>query len=95
MAQRAERKLRRAMEGLSWLVYRINTPVLRAMFMDPGNRLQMRDGLVTMLAGNLEVDRTLFLPVLAFKLAYYTLCGLRRIGVWSTNDRTSPAVAAE
>ena len=50
---RAERHLRAAMGNLSWLIYRINAPVLRDMFMSPSNRLRMRDGIVTMLAGNL------------------------------------------
>ena len=97
LARRAQRKLGRAMDGLGWLVYRINTPVLRSMFMYPGNRFRMRDGLVTMLAGNLEVDRTLFLPVLAFKASYYLLCGLRRLGMGPAADLPDPnrAVAAE
>jgi len=42
------------MDALSWLIYRINTPELRAMFMGPRNDFRMRDGLVSVLAGNLE-----------------------------------------
>jgi flavin-dependent dehydrogenase len=79
-AKRAERQLCGAMDSLGWLVYRINTPVLRAMFMSPSNKLRMRDGLVAMLAGNLKIDRQLRLPVLAFKAVYYMLCGLTRLG---------------
>ena len=79
-AKRAERQLCGAMDSLGWLIYRINTPVLRAMFMSPSNNFRMRDGLVAMLAGNLKIDRQLRLPVLAFKAVYYTLCGLTRLG---------------
>ena len=46
-----ERKVKRAIGSLSWLIYRINTPVLRDMFMYPSNRFRMRDGLVSLLAG--------------------------------------------
>ncbi len=81
LAQQAERRLRRAMDSLGWLVYRINTPVLRAMFMEPSNRFRMRDGLIAVLAGNLEIDRKLVLPVLAFKAVYYMLWGMRQLGM--------------
>ena len=55
-AARAERQICRAMDSLGWLVYRINTPVLRSMFMSPSNKFGMRDGLVAMLAGNLRIN---------------------------------------
>ncbi len=55
------------------------------MFMEPGNRFKMRDGLVTMLAGNLEVDRSLFLPVLAFKCRLLHAVRLSRVGLWPTD----------
>jgi flavin-dependent dehydrogenase len=79
-AKRAERQICGAMDSLGWLVYRINTPVLRAMFMSPSNHFRMRDGLVAMLAGNLKIDRQLRGPVLAFKTVYYVLSGLVRLG---------------
>ena len=54
LARRSERQLCRTMDRLSWLIYRINTPVLRGMLMAPRNRFRMRDGLVSVLAGNLD-----------------------------------------
>ena len=81
LAQRAERRVCKAMDNLGWLVYRINTPVLRAMFMSPSNRFRMRDGLVAMLAGNLQIDWRLRGPVLAFKTVYYLLTAASRFGV--------------
>ena len=80
LARRAERRLCRAMDSLGWLIYRINTPVLRSMLMAPRNTLRMRDGLVSMLAGNLEIDRRARLPVLAFKTVYYALSAAHRLG---------------
>ncbi len=81
LAQKAERQICKAMDSLGWLVYRINTPVLRAMFMSPSNKLRMRDGLVALLAGNLRIDRKMRLPVLSFKLVYYLLTFGDRLGL--------------
>jgi flavin-dependent dehydrogenase len=79
-ARRAERHLRAAMNNLSWLIYRINSPVLRDLFMSPSNRLRMRDGIITMLAGNLAGEWRAVLPVLAVKTVYYAFCAARRFG---------------
>jgi flavin-dependent dehydrogenase len=81
LARKSERKLCRAMDRLSWLIYRINEPVLRGMLMEPRNRFRMRDGLVSVLAGNLE-DRPEFrMPILAFRVAYHLLSLADRLGV--------------
>ena len=85
-ALRAERHLRAAMGNLSWLIYRINAPVMRDMFMSPSNALRMRDGIVTMLAGNLVGEWRARLPVLAVKATYYAFCLARRFG-WRPGGR--------
>ena len=90
LARKAERRVSKAMNNLGWLVYRINTPVLRAMFMSPSNKLRMRDGLVAMLAGNLQIDRRLQAPVLAFKVVYYLLSAMERLGM---QPNLAPAIA--
>lgn len=81
LARKTERKMRAAIDRLSWLVYRINTPVLRDMFMGPRNTFRMRDGLVSVLAGNLDGSLRYALPFLAFKAAYYMLQGCGRLGL--------------
>jgi flavin-dependent dehydrogenase len=95
LAKSAERRLCQAMDNLGWLIYRINTPILRSMFMSPSNRFGMRAGLVALLAGNLKIDRQLRIPVLAFKSAYYLLCGLSRLGWKPDKQPAAVAVAAE
>jgi flavin-dependent dehydrogenase len=70
-ARRAERRLRRSMDRLSWLIYRINHPVFREMFMAPSDILQMRAGVVALLAGNLEGGWRYAGPLLAFKSVFY------------------------
>ena len=81
MATRMERDIRRAMQRLAWLVYRINTPALRFLFMQPSNRFRMRDGLVSLLAGNLRGSWNQVGPVLAFKSAYYIASAFARAGL--------------
>ena len=80
-AARMEREIRHAMGRLAWLVYRIDRPALRLLFMTPSNRLRMRDGLVSLLAGNLRARPDQRVPVLAFKSAYYVAAGLLRLGL--------------
>lgn len=81
MARRMERDMRHAMGRIAWLVYRINTPALRLLFMAPRNMLRMRDGLVSLLAGNLRGTWTSALPVLAFKSVYYITAAMLRLGL--------------
>jgi flavin-dependent dehydrogenase len=78
--KRFDTSVRRSLEAFSWLIYRINTPVLRDMFMQPRNRFRMRDGLVSLLAGNTQGGLKRLLPVLAFKGAYHGLSLAYRFG---------------
>jgi len=79
-ARRMERDLTHAMERISWLIYRINTPALRHLFMAPRNVLRMRDGLISLLAGNLRGSWSSMLPVLAFKGVYHAMSLAMRLG---------------
>jgi len=80
LARRAERSMRRALDKIAWLIYRINHPVLRDMFMAPSNRLRMRAGLVSILAGNLQASWRYSPPLLAFKAAFFGLSLAYRFG---------------
>ncbi len=81
MARRMEKDIRHGMQRIAWLIYRINTPALRMLFMEPGNRLRMKDGLISLLAGNLRGGRDSILPVLAFKTVYHFVSLLLRLGI--------------
>lgn len=80
LARGFEAKVKRAIGSLCWLIYRINTPVLRDMFMTPRNRFRMREGLVSLLAGDVHANANRQVPVLAFKAAYYLLSLAYRFG---------------
>ena len=81
LARAAERRLRHGMDRLNWLIYRINDPVLRFLLLRPNNRFHMRDGLISLLAGNLDDTPGLRLPVLAFKGVYHLLSLAGRLGL--------------
>ena len=80
-ARRVERDVTHAMHRISWLIYRINTPALRHLFMAPKNVLRMRDGLVSLLAGNLRGSWGSVIPVLAFKGVFYAMSLAMRLGL--------------
>jgi flavin-dependent dehydrogenase len=90
LARRSERELRHGMDRISWLITRINSPILRDMFMSPSNRMRMRDGLISLLSGNLRSDPALRLPVLAFKFSYYLLSVLSRFGIRAGAPAATP-----
>ncbi len=98
LAARMEREMRHAMARFGWLVYRINTPALRLLFMAPRNFLRMRDGLVSLLAGAPRGTWGQLVPVLAFKTIYYVTAGLLRLGLHPpvpAHPRVPEMVAAE
>ena len=94
LCARAGRELARGMDRINWLIYRINDPVLRSLFMAPRNALGMRDGLVSLLAGNLHGEWSTAIPVLAFKTVYHAASLLHRSGFGAPVPEAHSAVAA-
>lgn len=80
LARKAERRIRSSMDKIGWFIYRINHPVLREMFMAPSDRFQMRAGVVSILAGNVQSDWRYSAPLLAFKSVFYALSLAYRLG---------------
>jgi flavin-dependent dehydrogenase len=79
LARKMQRDVSHAMDRLGWLIYRINTPALRQLFMAPRNTLRMRDGLVSLLAGDLAGSWRVAGPVMAFKGVYHALTLMQRL----------------
>jgi flavin-dependent dehydrogenase len=63
--------MRGCLRLFSWFIYRIMTPGLRDMFMNPGNQLHLRDALLSVLAGNTALRAHLALRLLLLKAVYY------------------------
>lgn len=76
-----ERRVRRGLDSLSWLIYRINTPVLRDIFMASFDLFNTRNGLLAILAGDFYEPPALLSPLRRLQLAYGCLYLLSKIGV--------------
>ncbi|WP_043360358.1 NAD(P)/FAD-dependent oxidoreductase [Belnapia sp. F-4-1] len=93
LADRTNRELARAMDRISWLIYRVNDPVMRSLFMAPKNTLWMRDGIINMLAGNLRGSWRAAVPILSFKAVYHTFSALHRVGLGPKMPEEGPPPA--
>ena len=65
---------RRGLRVFSWFIYRIMTPGLQTIFMNPSNQLQLRDAFLSLLAGNIFLRTRLAIRLLALKALYYIYC---------------------
>jgi hypothetical protein len=81
------------MDRISWLIYRINDPVMRSLFMAPRNTLWMRDGIINMLAGNLRGNWRATLPILSFKTVFFVLSALHKRGLGPEMPEKAPVPA--
>jgi flavin-dependent dehydrogenase len=96
-----ERTVRRGLNSLSWLIYRINTPVLRDIFMASFDLFNTRKGLLAILAGDFYKTPGLLSPLRRLQLAYGCLHLLSKAGArlrtdgltwepWRRRDRHDP-----
>jgi hypothetical protein len=58
----------------SWFIYRITSPAIRNIFMNPRNVWRMQEALLSILAGDLFRDTPIGPRMLGFKLIYYCNC---------------------
>jgi flavin-dependent dehydrogenase len=76
-----EHRVRRGLNSLSWLIYRINTPVLRDIFMASFDLFNTRNGLLAILAGDFYEQPRLLSPLRRLQLTYGCLYLLSKVGV--------------
>jgi hypothetical protein len=75
-----ESKIRHSLNSLSWLIYRINSPLLRDIFMSSFDLFNTRHELITILAGDFYERRSLLSPLRRLQLAYGCLFVLSKFG---------------
>jgi flavin-dependent dehydrogenase len=68
--RRYQKDLDRAIARISWFVVRFNTPVLRYLFMVPGNPFGVKKAVISVLAGDFYRGGLLGLRLNLFKLIY-------------------------
>jgi len=75
-----ERKIRRSLTSLSWLIYRINAPILRDLLVSSFDLFNTRHELITVLAGDFYDRRRFLSPLRRLQLAYGCLLLLSKFG---------------
>jgi flavin-dependent dehydrogenase len=69
-----ERRQRRGMRRFAFFIHRFNGPVMGRLFRQPSNRLQIEQGMISMLAGDLFDAPRVLLRLQLFKLVYALGC---------------------
>ena len=101
-AQKAFRRFDHVMvhgpKMFSWFIYRITSPAIRKLFMQPRNIWRMQEALLSILAGDIFRDTPVYPRLLGFKVIYYLSC-LRlwpqalRTWLWRRNNHRSTLAA--
>ncbi|MGH8214982.1 MAG: NAD(P)/FAD-dependent oxidoreductase [Rhodanobacteraceae bacterium] len=80
LQKRYAKHLRQGYARFAWFIYRFNSPVMKALFADPRNVMQVEQGVISMLAGDVFDNRLVLSKLLIFKTIYAiaSLINLRR-----------------
>jgi flavin-dependent dehydrogenase len=68
--RRFDRCVRHGPRQFSWFIYRLTSPTMREMFMQPRNTLRMKEALLSLLAGDIFDSTPIWGSLWTFKLAY-------------------------
>jgi flavin-dependent dehydrogenase len=66
-----ERTIRRGLKQFSWFIYRITTPVMRRMFMNPRNAFRMEEAVLSLLSADVFDKTPIRFPLGMFKSIYW------------------------
>lgn len=66
-----DRVMRHGPREFSWFIYRITSPTMRDLFMNPRNVLRMKDAILSLLAGDIFGKTPIWPALNAFKGVYY------------------------
>ena len=93
----AERKgfeamMRKGPREFSWFIYRVTNPTIRDMFMYPGNPLNVKAGLLTLLAGDVYGRTPVWRLLASFKFFYYFISVTHLRRTWKGWRRHGEAI---
>ena len=66
-----ERTIRRGLKQFSWFIYRITTPVMHKMFMNPRNAFRMEEAVLSLLSADVFDKTPIRFPLAVFKTIYW------------------------
>jgi len=98
LMKRFDRDIRHGIKSFSWFIYRMTSPAMRNLFLNPRNPLRMQEALMSLLAGDLFRGTPIYWSLRAFKAVYYltTLANLRRcIAAWRRRKQAIKEVTSE
>jgi flavin-dependent dehydrogenase len=72
--RRFEKVMRHGPKMFSWFIYRITSPAIRKVFMQPRNVWRMQEAMLSILAGDLFRDTPVWPRFIGFKFIYYCAC---------------------
>ena len=98
LKKRFDRSVRHGIRYFSWFIYRMTSPAMRQLFLNPRNPLHMKEALMSLLAGNLFRGTPIYWSLRAFKGAYYftSLASFRRcVAAWRRRKEVLKEAIAE
>jgi flavin-dependent dehydrogenase len=72
--RRLEKMMKHGPKMFSWFIYRITSPAIRKIFMQPRNVWRMQEALLSILAGDLFRNTPVWPRLMGFKFIYYCSC---------------------
>jgi len=69
--KRFDAMMRRGPGIFSWFIYRVTTPAMRELFMEPANNFRLQETVISILAGDIYRQTPLRARLLLFQLVYY------------------------
>lgn len=82
LQQRYAKHLRQGYARFAWFICRFNSPVMKALFADPRNVLQVEQGVISMLAGDVFDNKRVLSKLRIFK-TIYALASLANLRRWA------------
>ncbi len=79
-----EKVMKHGPKMFSWFIYRITSPAIRKIFMQPRNVWRMQEALLSILAGDLFRDTPVGPRLWGFKFIYYSSC----LSIWPQAFKT-------
>ncbi len=78
------KNMRRGYARFAWFIHRFNSPVMKALFADPRNVLQVEQGVISMLAGDVFDDKRVLSKLRIFK-TIYAITALLHLRRWAAD----------
>lgn len=76
-----EKEIRQGLDRFAWFIYRVTTPAIRDLFMNPRDFFGMRSGIISVLAGDIFRKTPIDRPLLVFQFVYRIKSLLIRLGL--------------